>query len=966
MQLLADMGWTVYDLPVEIIYDMMALEDWMRRHIDLQPSLGGRQVVGQTIFLATGEMDFAWTAAEQARVLQLEAQVEQLFGEVSNISANTITTINGLSDIDINLGLVRAGEFRVGNNKNPGSGFIGVRMGYPAFLYNGEEWHVAGINNDVLQFGLRATDGKALAGAGAVVLDATGITATAGVIGGWTLGATSLVAGSGANTVGLDSGGVNPAFYAGSATPASAPFRVSPAGALVATSATIAGDVTITSGAIKLGNATDYLVGVGVFIGDHSGNYKMHVGDPAGAHFRYDPTDPNYAVIFEATQLVDGDIVMHHAGAETIRLDNDGDAFFGSNLAAAATTSLVILSNAQSYNSESLGAGDVLLGDNTASKANILWDRSTGQLLFRGGTTTQGYIDTDGSAIFGAGAVKLWQSGVWFDESAAQASKSLRWSDFGDNTSFAVIYGGSTGSTPNRSGSLALGATKESGGSGSSAISLSTEGYHALYYALQGGGGVFESRKTTPNTIGLQAFHNHTLYSSGTPANGFGQRQGFFVENDNDQLVLALSLLVALDDVSDGAESSGIYFATYVAGAVAYPLSFLATEVVVNDGGIDMDYRVESDNLDDAFFVQGSDGNVGIGTRAPATALDIDDVTQAWIRIAVNGDNTYGRIGKALAGDRFDLWFNLDYVGAAFRGDQTDEGSAGISLWDNAGVGTITMYVQDAQANPVSIWNLFEVSTDGVIVNSVNVDVDFRVGSDIYTHAFFLRGSDGYIGIGTATPSTIFEANGTITSHHATAPEFRLQTDAKGAWGSAGALSFYGLDSADNLTEYGAIYNLMSVVTDGSEKGRLYWYLTDGGSLVPVMSIRGGGTGAAYLSMYTDVNTDGLDVGGISFLGKNDAGTPELLTYAGFTGKIVDNADGAEEGMFQFNAVMDGVYQFHTQLDSGGLRTVVPIKILERAAAVGDEAGYGQIFIKDATPCELWFRDDAGNETKLV
>ena len=76
------------------------------------------------------------------------------------------------------------------------------------------------------------------------------LTATTGTIGGWTIGATSLTAGSGANTTGLDSGGSNPAFYAGSATPGSAPFRVTQAGALVASSATITGTITSTSGTI--------------------------------------------------------------------------------------------------------------------------------------------------------------------------------------------------------------------------------------------------------------------------------------------------------------------------------------------------------------------------------------------------------------------------------------------------------------------------------------------------------------------------------------------------------------------------------------------------------------------------------------------------------------------------------------------------------------------------------------------
>lgn len=83
---------------------------------------------------------------------------------------------------------------------------------------------------------------------GALTVKGT-VTATAGTIGGWTLGATALTAGSGSTTVGLDSGGSNPAIYAGSATPGSAPFRVTNAGALTATNATITGTVNFGGGA---------------------------------------------------------------------------------------------------------------------------------------------------------------------------------------------------------------------------------------------------------------------------------------------------------------------------------------------------------------------------------------------------------------------------------------------------------------------------------------------------------------------------------------------------------------------------------------------------------------------------------------------------------------------------------------------------------------------------------------------
>lgn len=79
------------------------------------------------------------------------------------------------------------------------------------------------------------------------------ITAASGTIGGWTIGANLLSAGSGSTTVGISSastGGDDIRFYAGNGTASSAPFRVTEAGALTASNATITGTVTAASGAI--------------------------------------------------------------------------------------------------------------------------------------------------------------------------------------------------------------------------------------------------------------------------------------------------------------------------------------------------------------------------------------------------------------------------------------------------------------------------------------------------------------------------------------------------------------------------------------------------------------------------------------------------------------------------------------------------------------------------------------------
>lgn len=86
-----------------------------------------------------------------------------------------VSITSGLSEISEKLGLIQAGEFRVGNGVDPSRGFSGVRMGYPPFTYNSELWHLVGVLNDVLQFGLSADNGKAYFGGGVNILDQYGI-----------------------------------------------------------------------------------------------------------------------------------------------------------------------------------------------------------------------------------------------------------------------------------------------------------------------------------------------------------------------------------------------------------------------------------------------------------------------------------------------------------------------------------------------------------------------------------------------------------------------------------------------------------------------------------------------------------------------------------------------------------------------------------------------------------------------
>lgn len=106
---------------------------------------------------------------------QLTQQVQTLQDQNDNVFRGN-PAVDEISQISNNAGLFMAGEFRAGNGVEPGNGFTGGRYGYPGFTYGGTTYFLVGVSNDVIQVGLSLTDGKIYAGAGGVVLDASGIT----------------------------------------------------------------------------------------------------------------------------------------------------------------------------------------------------------------------------------------------------------------------------------------------------------------------------------------------------------------------------------------------------------------------------------------------------------------------------------------------------------------------------------------------------------------------------------------------------------------------------------------------------------------------------------------------------------------------------------------------------------------------------------------------------------------------
>jgi hypothetical protein len=94
------------------------------------------------------------------------------------------------------------------------------------------------------------------------------------------------------------------------------------------------------------------------------------------------------------------------------------------------------------------------------------------------------------------------------------------------------------------------------------------------------------------------------------------------------------------------------------------------------------------------------------------------------------------------------------------------------------------------------------------------------------------------------------------------------------------------------------------------------------------------------------------------YMNANDFYTEAGLIYGANTNDYLDLASG-DLGIY-----VNSVRRLRVQ--SGRFYSDVPFYLKEAAAAGGDVAAYGQLWVKNTTPCQLWFTDDTGTDTQIV
>ena len=160
--------------------------------------------------------------------------------------------------------------------------------------------------------------------------------------------------------------------------------------------------------------------------------------------------------------------------------------------------------------------------------------------------------------------------------------------------------------------------------------------------------------------------------------------------------------------------------------------------LVINEAGIDVDFRVESAVDDHALFVQGSDGKVGIGESAPLGKLHVKTGDSG-------GSIFYGADELVLESD-----------GICGLTISTPDDSAGYIMYGDASSTAAAYHVYshttDTYEFKIGGSVLHKIQTAETVINGSSLDHDFRVASDTNAHALFVRGSDGHIGIGNSNP----------------------------------------------------------------------------------------------------------------------------------------------------------------------------------------------------------------------
>ena len=152
-------------------------------------------------------------------------------------------------------------------------------------------------------------------------------------------------------------------------------------------------------------------------------------------------------------------------------------------------------------------------------------------------------------------------------------------------------------------------------------------------------------------------------------------------QNDAAETLTYAEIDTILKDATDGTESAELRLLVRRAGTLRETMMLGQGSVVFNEGGEDINFRVESDGQGSMFFVDGGTNRIGIGTGSPSDVLDIAiagdvNISDGNLKVASGHGIDFSATANAGSGSMTSELFN-DYEEGTFTPTfTTNSGSA--------------------------------------------------------------------------------------------------------------------------------------------------------------------------------------------------------------------------------------------------------------------------------------------------
>ena len=227
-------------------------------------------------------------------------------------------------------------------------------------------------------------------------------------------------------------------------------------------------------------------------------------------------------------------------------------------------------------------------------------------------------------------------------------------------------------------------------------------------------------------------------------------------EDDADNSLSYAHMSTYIEDPADGAEDGKFEIDTRIAGTMRSRMLMTSTETVFNNEQVDLNFRIESDNNANMFFVDAGNDHVNFGTDTDHGGVVNIQTTDNTVNLALVSTDT-----DANAGPHLDLTRDAgngpsdgDVMGVIrFRNDNTDlvmhnyatleARTVDVSAGTEDGRLEITTVVAGTEGTSRVLFDSGET-----VFNDNSVDLDFRIESNGDDKQFTILGDKYGIGIG--------------------------------------------------------------------------------------------------------------------------------------------------------------------------------------------------------------------------